>query len=59
MKVQSQMFKNVVARDGEANIEKKIDGDISRMSRMRPFVKEVLSKTYLFQGSLHSIFELL
>jgi len=47
--IRSELFKNILNRDGESN-EMHIDSDISRMDRMRPFVQEVLSRTYLFQN---------
>jgi hypothetical protein len=61
LKLSATTFRNIISKlEGK---EKEFEYDISKISRMRPFVKEgnnklckladetsVLSKTYLFQG---------
>ncbi len=46
--ISSKTFQGILSKE-ENDDDNKLDFDIARMSRMRPFVKEVLSNTYLFQ----------
>lgn len=48
MRIGNKAFRTILDKDQKS--KNSLDHDLSRMVRMRPFVKEVLSKTYLFQN---------
>lgn len=48
LKIGCLEFRSIIENDREGR-DIDFDFDLARMTRMRPFVKEILSKTYLFQ----------
>eukprot|EP01119_Soliformovum_irregulare_P016677 TRINITY_DN4868_c0_g2_i3.p1 TRINITY_DN4868_c0_g2~~TRINITY_DN4868_c0_g2_i3.p1 ORF type:complete len:1018 (-),score=260.94 TRINITY_DN4868_c0_g2_i3:72-3125(-) len=49
LSISAPIFRRVLEKDGLEEVAR-LDMDLRRINRMRPFVKDVLSKTYLFQG---------
>jgi len=45
--ISSTIFKAIMSKEDHPDVS--LDYDIARISKMRPFVREVLAKTYLFQ----------